>query len=913
MSITASTIAVTPGSGILLDAVSLTVGANVVDREIVAIGSPSTPGNYAEVNAAYQLQVNQQVPTQDNIVTGAGGSNATICTVSVQGCSVCVVTVAGTFGGLVEFQISFDGTNFNYVLAYPINLTTTLSGGPVYVTNSAAGQWMIPCAGAQLVRAVMASYASGTANVTLDASQGQSVNQILMYSGDGFPLISDGNGGIKVTLQTASATINILGTKGTNSAAPGTTNLGVLPAVANAVPQVLTEGDQVLESTDLSGNTRVLASGQPLKLQAAAFASSGSVTSLACAYPSNVRAGTMLFMVAAVGNGTQPTITDTVNTWQLITPWQLGTSSAFGVGIFACVSKTAGALTATVNNGGTAASIAAEIYEVSGLSATTQAESTSNLTNASSTNIFTSALGSITPNDFCILGIGVGTAAQTMTFPTANAAFESFITNDSGTKNPTTPAGLFSFAAGSGVLPVSFQFGTSLQIATLGVAEPTVCVGAIFRPYQQAVGGLVTVAGSQGGAAFGVGSNSVTVTNAIPVSSIGGGAAEGDISYGEIVGNATTGIPAKANLLFTSGSNASTVFARTPAVLNGGYVQSGVATIWSPTIGKKVRLMRYRLSMSADTTIASGSAVLLGFAQGLASTTGGLIPIQPMFNHRVFVPSSAITGAALLWNSDWIDLGNGYLQGTASFPLQLGISVPQSTSAITPAFGLSASEQWEAATIGFKTTGNLGIADLRQQVNVVAAAGVASCAAISTLTGNTIIVITRTTNITGGAPTCTVTDTAGNTYTNLALVTNASDSTHGSSLVISYCINAVGNAANVIHFAGTVNVPTEVMMIALEYQGITAIGGTGQTGTTGSSNAPGSGSYTPGEVGDLIITACASQCAGVVLTAQPTIAAGYTMRGTIFTAAGALAVADNFGNGTLSAGCVEAQVIGTEE
>ena len=43
-----------------------------------------------------------------------------------------------------------------------------------------------------------------------------------------------------------------------NNAAPTTTNLGVLPALANAAAPTYTEGDQVLLSTDLAGNTRVI-------------------------------------------------------------------------------------------------------------------------------------------------------------------------------------------------------------------------------------------------------------------------------------------------------------------------------------------------------------------------------------------------------------------------------------------------------------------------------------------------------------------------------------------------------------------------------------------------------------------------------------------------------------------------------
>lgn len=48
--VTPGTIAVTPGSGVLLDAVSLTVNSNAVESETVVIRDPGNAGQYAEVN-----------------------------------------------------------------------------------------------------------------------------------------------------------------------------------------------------------------------------------------------------------------------------------------------------------------------------------------------------------------------------------------------------------------------------------------------------------------------------------------------------------------------------------------------------------------------------------------------------------------------------------------------------------------------------------------------------------------------------------------------------------------------------------------------------------------------------------------------------------------------------------------------
>ena len=63
-----------------------------------------------------------------------------------------------------------------------------------------------------------------------------------------------------VTANAGTGNFNFIGTKTNNNAAPGATNVGVLPAIANAAAQSWTEGDQVGLSTDLSGNLRVTGS-----------------------------------------------------------------------------------------------------------------------------------------------------------------------------------------------------------------------------------------------------------------------------------------------------------------------------------------------------------------------------------------------------------------------------------------------------------------------------------------------------------------------------------------------------------------------------------------------------------------------------------------------------------------------------
>jgi hypothetical protein len=60
-----------------------------------------------------------------------------------------------------------------------------------------------------------------------------------------------------------SGTQTVAGAKTNNAAAPGATNVGALVAVANALGQTWTEGDQVLLSEDLNGSLRIMGGQLP--------------------------------------------------------------------------------------------------------------------------------------------------------------------------------------------------------------------------------------------------------------------------------------------------------------------------------------------------------------------------------------------------------------------------------------------------------------------------------------------------------------------------------------------------------------------------------------------------------------------------------------------------------------------------
>ena len=76
---------------------------------------------------------------------------------------------------------------------------------------------------------------------------------------------SDGTD-LRVIATDALGDIKIIGTLTNNNAAPAATEIGVLPALANAAAPTWTEGDQVLESVDLAGNQRVVLKAETTKV-----------------------------------------------------------------------------------------------------------------------------------------------------------------------------------------------------------------------------------------------------------------------------------------------------------------------------------------------------------------------------------------------------------------------------------------------------------------------------------------------------------------------------------------------------------------------------------------------------------------------------------------------------------------------
>src|SRR5947209_6207472 len=115
---------------------------------------------------------------------------------------------------------------------------------------------------------------------------------------------------------------------------------------------------------DLDAQTVVLPP-TPSIIRKASSVSTGSVASLFAGLFAT-SPGNSIIVCVGVGNGTAPTVTDTQgNTF--IQATQIANGTAFNVAILYTTKISGGPDVITVNNGGTTASIAMEVYEVSGL------------------------------------------------------------------------------------------------------------------------------------------------------------------------------------------------------------------------------------------------------------------------------------------------------------------------------------------------------------------------------------------------------------------------------------------------------------------------------------------------------------------------------------------------------------------
>jgi len=333
---------------------------------------------------------------------------------------------------------------------------------------------------------------------------------------------------------------------------------------------------------------------------------------------------------------------------------------------------------------------------------------------------------------------------------------------------------------------------------------------------------------------------------------------------------------------------------RTPSVFRSASGSAATNTIWTPATGKKFRLMRYKIEGTANLVITTAGVIPIYLQDG---TT----PIQGIsLLHSIFLPSTAATTLAGAWDSDWIDLGNGYLSSTAANPLILAINGPLASTTVNAGF-TQTSTPWESIQELFKTSQTAAAGPAAQLIQSAVATPVntttiAKAYPSANVAGNTLIVVVTANN--NGA--ITIADTLTNSWTSSTAQTTST--THTTRVF--YVVNCKSGANTVTATATS----GQLKMLIFEYVGITSADST--SGTTGSSTTPAPGNATAAATSDFVFSVAGNAGNALAIAA----AGAFRLVASSSDAAGSLSAEDNLAQLPSGlAGAFNVVCAGTEE
>ncbi len=105
---------------------------------------------------------------------------------------------------------------------------------------------------------------------------------------------------------------------------------------------------------------------------------------------------------------------------------------------------------------------------------------------------------------------------------------------------------------------------------------------------------------------------------------------------------------------------------RTPAIFKTATATaSGDTALWTPTSGKKFRLMRYQMQITADAATSGGADIDIVLRDSTTALAAA---------YSVFVPATAGTTFNNGTRTEWVDLGNGILSAAANNVLNINLS-----------------------------------------------------------------------------------------------------------------------------------------------------------------------------------------------------------------------------------------------
>jgi hypothetical protein len=159
-------------------------------------------------------------------------------------------------------------------------------------------------------------------------------------------------------------------------------------------------------------------------------------------------------------------------------------------------------------------------------------------------------------------------------------------------------------------------------------------------------------------------------TNSVPYL-IGPTNAERGRTANAASGGTGTGLPGSGQMQI-DGSLWQSV--RTPSIFKTVTATAvGNTTVWTPAAGKKFRLMRYRIEITNNASLAAAGIETIQLTDGAGGT------VIDAFSAFVNNAAATIMGA---YTSEWMDLGNGYLSAAANNLLVVNLGTALATGVV---------------------------------------------------------------------------------------------------------------------------------------------------------------------------------------------------------------------------------------
>lgn len=467
---TPTTISITPGTGLLLDAVTLVVGSNSVIREIMVIADPTNPTSLAGVTTAGAIQVDGSATTQP--VSG---------------------TIVANQGG-APWSVTFPS-------AQPVTLASTAITGSVAVTGT-FWQATQPVSISGNLTVIQPTAALLNATVVFGSPQHVIVDSASFTVSENLAQVNGVALGSPSAYGTPPGAINVIGVNAfiTNTPAvtlASTSITGTVAVTQSTSPWVVADAAAEASLTTIATNVGILPTAIVF-IQAVASSAGTGISTLDKVFGSPVTKGNVLLLMSMESAGAIPTWaksagTATVQSLQVI---KSSAAAAPGFSLHAWLVLTTGTLTMTTTSAASASvDMAAYAVEIQGVFPAGVGTTSIPWWDAIQVSQGTAASFSFTPfytetiGELPFMFIGVASAATITTEnlgdPIMPAARSDATTGGAGnlqlfsTSRPTNGAPFLKM----GNLSPSITFSGSTQYTAVYIT---------LRPYQLSIAGSVT-------------------------------------------------------------------------------------------------------------------------------------------------------------------------------------------------------------------------------------------------------------------------------------------------------------------------------------------------------------------------------------------------------------------------------------